>query len=221
MKRREFSIAVQLAIVERARDEGERILCERCGVWVKSRKDWEIDHILAEGMRPYNDKARPLTAADGQLLCVAVCHKEKTAEDKANISRAKRVRARGLGLYKPGTIKFARLEKEMRKPLKVAPRTAGDRPEVQMTRLAMIAVLGLLGASSQAQACHRFSRWYFPWPQHCSPLLRSAPTRALAAVVAAPAPDASWYVEITKLPDDPEFEREYAIDQLKELLHKP
>jgi hypothetical protein len=116
--RREFSVACQLAIVERARDESGRILCERCKVWTKSRKDWEIDHVLPEGMRPFNDKARALTPAEGQLLCAAVCHKEKTAEDKANISQAKRRNSFGLGLRKPGK---PRLEKEVRKPLETAP----------------------------------------------------------------------------------------------------
>ena len=124
MKRREFSIAVQLAIVERARDEGERILCERCGIWLKVPQGLgNRSRHLPRALRfPPNDKASP---ADSRRWAAPVRRRlpqgRRPAEDKANISRAKRVRARGLGLYKPGRIKIARLEKEARKPLKVAP----------------------------------------------------------------------------------------------------
>jgi hypothetical protein len=78
------------AIEARATDEGGRVRCERCGLWCKSRREFEIDHILAERMRPEADKLRKLVAADGQLLCKSLCHPAKTKEDVGAIATAKR-----------------------------------------------------------------------------------------------------------------------------------
>jgi hypothetical protein len=97
-RRREFSQDDRIAIVRRATDSSGRIHCERCGAWCKRRADYQIDHILAEGMRPAADLMRKLTPADGQLLCVAVCHPVKTKEDKGDIGEAKRREAAELGL---------------------------------------------------------------------------------------------------------------------------
>jgi uncharacterized C2H2 Zn-finger protein len=119
--RREFSISDQLAIIRRATDEDGRIRCERCGHWMKSRKDYEIDHVLAEGMRPEADKKRKLTRADGQLLCVAVCHPEKTRRDKQAISEAARRAAYGIRLDRPGKVKMRRRPRDVRPALEVAP----------------------------------------------------------------------------------------------------
>jgi uncharacterized C2H2 Zn-finger protein len=92
-QRREFPAEVVLEIERRATDETEKVRCERCGVWVKSRQDYQIDHVIAEGIRPAADKGRRLTAADGQLLC-ALCHPPKTREDVGDIARAKRREAK-------------------------------------------------------------------------------------------------------------------------------
>jgi hypothetical protein len=89
-RRREFSQSDKIAILGRATDGSGRVHCERCGAWCKRRADYQIDHILAEGMRPAADLMRKLTPADGQLLCVAVCHPVKTKEDKGDIGEAKR-----------------------------------------------------------------------------------------------------------------------------------
>jgi hypothetical protein len=118
--RREFSQSDRIAIVRRATDSSGRIHCSRCGAWVKRRADYQIDHVLAEGMRPAADLKRKLTPADGQLLCVAVCHPRKTTEDKGEIAEAKRREAAELGLRTPRRkIGWGR-EKADRPPLKVA-----------------------------------------------------------------------------------------------------
>jgi hypothetical protein len=114
--RREFTIADQVAIVRRATDSSWRIHCERCGVWCKSRKDYAIDHIIAEGMRPEADRKRKLTPADGQLLCVAVCHPPKTRAEKGDIAEAKRREAAELGIERPGKSRFLRPPRREKKP---------------------------------------------------------------------------------------------------------
>jgi hypothetical protein len=119
--RREFSIADQVAIVHRATDPSGRIHCQGCGCWCKSRKDYEIDHIPAEGMRPAADRKRKLTRADGQLLCTAVCHPKKTRRDKGDIAEAKRREGAALSLMRPGKRKlWWRSGKDQKPPLRVA-----------------------------------------------------------------------------------------------------
>jgi len=119
-RRREFTQADKIAIRGRATDSSGHVFCERCGAWLKRKADYEIDHILAEGMRPAADLMRKLTPADGQLLCVAVCHPRKTKEDKGDIGEAKRRQAAEFGLRTPRRkIGWGR-EKAARPPLKVA-----------------------------------------------------------------------------------------------------
>jgi hypothetical protein len=95
-ERRNFSPAARLAIIKRATDSSGRLHCRACGVWIKSRRDFEIDHLICEGVRPPADKGRRLTAADGQLLCLQ-CHQRKTARDLGDIARAKRREAAHFG----------------------------------------------------------------------------------------------------------------------------
>ena len=118
--RREFPIAVQLAIVKRATDSSGRVHCEGCGIWLTRRKDYEIDHTISEGIRPAADKKRKLKPADGQLLCVAICHKAKTRTDGEARAEAKRREAAELGLERPGKTKMRRREKPERLPVRVA-----------------------------------------------------------------------------------------------------
>lgn len=96
--RREFPLRCQAAIIKRATVDG-RVTCERCGAWCKLRIDFQIDHVLAEGMRPAVDKRRPLVPAEGQLLCLN-CHAQKTKGDKAHIALAVRQEAKALGARK-------------------------------------------------------------------------------------------------------------------------
>jgi 5-methylcytosine-specific restriction endonuclease McrA len=89
---RKIPPAVVRAIEIRA-TENERIHCERCGIWCKLRKEYEIDHVIPERMRPIEDRKRPLRAVDGQLLCIR-CHRRKTDQDVGAIASAKRIAAK-------------------------------------------------------------------------------------------------------------------------------
>lgn len=120
-RRRSFPQDVLIAIVGRATDAGGRIHCEGCGAWCRKKADRQIDHIIAEGERPLADLERKLTPADGQLLCVAVCHPQKTAVDKGDIGRAKRLEAAHVGVKPPPRRKINwGHEREPKPPLKVA-----------------------------------------------------------------------------------------------------
>ena len=118
--RREFSVSDVVAIVRRATDSSFRIHCEKCGIWCKGRKNYQIDHVSPEGMRPTADRKRKLGPADGQLLCVAVCHPDKTKLDKGDIGEAKRREAYAAGVERPGKVKIRCRVKAPKEPLKVA-----------------------------------------------------------------------------------------------------
>ena len=102
-KRREFSKAVKVEIVQRATRDGV-IYCEHCGLPTKKH---HIDHIIADALQV--DKSRKLTAADGELLCAGsrfTCHGIKTAEhDVPVIRQAQRREAKALGVRKEPTMK--------------------------------------------------------------------------------------------------------------------
>lgn len=103
MKRREFTSDQRAQIVARATDAAGTIRCERCQLAQKTGS-FEIDHIIAEGMRPDADKKVKLTIADGQLLGKDCCHRGedgKTNDDVAKIAKAKRREAKHLGIKRP------------------------------------------------------------------------------------------------------------------------
>jgi DNA-directed RNA polymerase subunit N (RpoN/RPB10) len=105
--RREFPDKVKLAIIKRSMDSKGRICCEGCGQVLGSKKH-EIDHKIAEAL--VVDKSKPLTADDGQLLGYC-CHRGeggKTAQDVADIARAKRREQRHLGIRKRSTMPGSR-----------------------------------------------------------------------------------------------------------------
>ena len=91
--RREFSASLQAEIVKHATDKQGRINCSGCGAWCKSRRDYQIDHVIHEGIRPPRDKRRRLKAVEGQLLCVD-CHKRKTGRETGERAKAKRLEAK-------------------------------------------------------------------------------------------------------------------------------
>lgn len=114
---RKFSVAARIAIVARASDMSFRVHCERCGEWCKSRKDYQIDHVIPEGMRPAEDVSRPLVAADGQLLCLD-CHDKKTDGDKARIALAVRREAYALWIEPSGKKKMRARPKAPKPPFR-------------------------------------------------------------------------------------------------------
>jgi len=85
-----FSNAVRREIISRATDMKGSTFCEQCGAECVTRADYEIDHVLAEGILPANDNRPTLTADDGKLLCLR-CHDKKTRRDVFEIAKAKRL----------------------------------------------------------------------------------------------------------------------------------
>ena len=118
---RKFSTSVRIDIVDRA-TIGGRIHCERCGKFCRKRADYQIDHVIPEGMRPAEDKKRALVAADGQLLCAGPdsCHDKKTDKDKGEIALAVRREAYALGIERPGKIKMRSRPRKERPPYQPA-----------------------------------------------------------------------------------------------------
>lgn len=92
MTRRNFTRNQKELIVERARDSEGVVRCERCKLALKQGV-WEIDHILAEALRPEADKQKKITIAEGQLLGKDCCHRGadgKTNQDVKLIAKGKR-----------------------------------------------------------------------------------------------------------------------------------
>jgi hypothetical protein len=85
-----FSAASTRAIVARATDLDGLISCEVCGAACPTRADYEVDHVVPEGLRLDYDPRLPLSAEHGKLLCLK-CHDKKTRRDVAAIARAKRL----------------------------------------------------------------------------------------------------------------------------------
>jgi hypothetical protein len=122
MARRNFTRQQKEDIVLRATDEAGTVSCEKCKVALK-RGSWEIDHILAEALRPEADKKVKITLAEGQLLGKDCCHRGpdgKTNKDVAQIAKAKRQHAGHNGIKSPpkgrGFPKPAKEQNPARKP---------------------------------------------------------------------------------------------------------
>jgi hypothetical protein len=104
-KRREFTLSDRIAIRGRASDPQGRVHCERCGAWCRKKADYQIDHVIPEGLRPAADLLRPLKPSDGQLLCLD-CHTPKTKTDKGHIGKAVRLEGAHVGVSTPPTRKI-------------------------------------------------------------------------------------------------------------------
>lgn len=101
--RREFTRNQREQIIERSKRDGV-ICCEKCGL-VLAGKPFEIDHIIAEGLRPEADKKVKITIAEGQLLGNC-CHRGedgKTGKDQTTIAKAKRQYDKKHGAIKPSS----------------------------------------------------------------------------------------------------------------------
>jgi hypothetical protein len=102
MSRREFTPAQKRQIVERSKNEDGDICCERCKLVLRG-KAHEIDHVIAEGLRPDADKLKPITIAEGQLLGRDCCHRGadgKTNQDVKAIAKSNRQFDRANGIEK-------------------------------------------------------------------------------------------------------------------------
>lgn len=102
MSRREFTRNQREQIVERSKNAAGQICCEGCKQ-VLGLKPYEIDHIIAEALRPEVDKQKKITVAEGQLLGNC-CHRGeggKTNADVTRIAKAKRQYDNKNGLARP------------------------------------------------------------------------------------------------------------------------
>lgn len=134
MARRNFTRNQKEQIVTRATNADGQICCEGCGL-VLAGKPHEVDHIIPEGLRSEEDKKKPITIAEGQLLGKACCHRGpdgKTNKDVKQIAKAKRQNAKHVGITRPAaSIKsapFARSEKAARKADRVPKPSPPRRP---------------------------------------------------------------------------------------------
>ncbi len=129
MSRREFTRNQREEIVERSKRGGNAICCEKCGL-VLGAKPYEIDHILAEALRPEADKKNKITIAEGQLLGKECCHRGedgKTNKDVTLIAKAKRQYDRANGMTrKAAPIKSA--------PFPKSEKAASREPKQQLPR---------------------------------------------------------------------------------------
>jgi hypothetical protein len=81
---------------------------------------------------------------------------------------------------------------------------------------AAIVITAILVAQP-AEACHRFARWNYPWPQRCRVTPLSAYHAQTLPQAKAPEDDPSWYFEIVVPPDLDKLDHEDAVKKLKEL----
>ena len=129
MSRREFSKAQKAQMLKRASNERGIIFCEGCGLNITG-KAVEFDHTIPEAM--VIDKTKALTIEDGKALGRDCCHRApggKTAQDLADIAKAKRREAGHLGIkHRPSRLQsagFTRPEPQRsatRKVEKIVPR---------------------------------------------------------------------------------------------------
>ena len=88
MKRKRFSVADKVAIFIRHKE-----CCHICGGSVVG-KAWEVEHIIPLALGGADDESNWAPAHKA-------CHAPKTVQDVADIARAKRRKARHLGIKKP------------------------------------------------------------------------------------------------------------------------
>jgi 5-methylcytosine-specific restriction protein A len=91
MPRREFAKKIRVLVIKRAMRENGVVYCEVCG---EPAKKYEIDHRIPDAMG-----GEPVL--ENAVLSCKKCHGEKTKDDVARISKAKRVEARHLGAIPP------------------------------------------------------------------------------------------------------------------------
>ncbi|MFN3169258.1 MAG: hypothetical protein ACE37E_01035 [Hyphomicrobiales bacterium] len=104
---RKFTPSQKEQIRERSKNAKGQICCEGCGL-VLGAKPHEIDHVLAEKLRPDADKKQPLKLVEGQLLGVDCCHRGpdgKTKRDVSMIAKAKRMERKHFEGRKPSSFK--------------------------------------------------------------------------------------------------------------------
>jgi 5-methylcytosine-specific restriction enzyme A len=97
MARQEFKRSVKVEAVKRTTRNGVTY-CEGCGL---PARRWHYDHIIPDGLG-----GKP-TVENCKLLCLP-CHATKTAQDVADIAKAKRREAAHIGIRKEPTLNGAK-----------------------------------------------------------------------------------------------------------------
>ena len=129
MTRRNFTRNQREQIIERSKNAAGQICCEGCKQ-VLGLKKYEIDHIIAEALRPEADKQRKITITEGQLLGLC-CHRGeagKTNADVAKIAKAKRQYDNKHGLA-------AKKRPIPSKPFALSERTRAEKPRLEPRKL--------------------------------------------------------------------------------------
>lgn len=76
--------------------EAHRGICHLCGRRIIAGEPWDVEHVRALALGGADDDANTAPAHRR-------CHAEKTPEDVSRIAKAKRVKARHLGIAKAKT----------------------------------------------------------------------------------------------------------------------
>ena len=87
-ERRSISPMKRLRVFESASG-----LCHLCGQKIQAGQKWDVEHVRPLGLDGADDESNMAPAHKG-------CHAPKTAEDVAAIARAKRRKAKHLGIRK-------------------------------------------------------------------------------------------------------------------------
>ena len=119
--RREFSVADQVAISGAPPIRRDGSAARNAALGARSARTTRSTISSQKASGRAQTRRVGSEPADGQLLCVVVCHKAKTARDVGDISQAKRREARAAGIKRPGKVEVARPAKPEKKPLRVAP----------------------------------------------------------------------------------------------------
>ena len=165
-RRREFTLSDRIAIRGRASDGNGRVHCERCGRWCPKKADYQIDHVLAEGMRPLADpqaQAHPGGRAAPLRRRLPPTKDERGyAGDIAEAAVRREAAHLGSSAPRRRKINWGR-EKADKPPLEVAHGSLAMARRY-LPRLALVlAVLAL----AKPSAAHCYRTWNYPWPQHC------------------------------------------------------
>lgn len=93
--RQNFTRAVRNEIAERAKNALGIPHCEWCGATGVKR---QLHHLKQDAMKSEEEKRKPLTAADGVLICQEICHKQESAEQAIVFNKNERIREKHNGV---------------------------------------------------------------------------------------------------------------------------
>lgn len=74
--------------------EGAQGKCHLCDLKIQVGERWEVEHVIPLAMGGADDESNMRPAH-------VDCHKEKTRDDRRNLAKVDRLRAKHLGAWKP------------------------------------------------------------------------------------------------------------------------